>query len=294
MLTIGRQPFLLVARGDWAWSRGPAQEAAIIAAVRGADSMRVEARDQRRPALHRPLCCSRRADRDRCRRGRCLRSATLAKSAELDYIGGLAMSADTALDADSRHHRSRARQARRAGARRRPASSWSAWSKDAIRAALEAAGLEPRQAKLRAKQIWHWIYNRGVSDFAAMSDIAKAQRAVARRALRHLAARKWSRRRCRPTAPASGCSRTHDGHDYEMVFIPDADRGTLCVSSQVGCTLNCRFCHTGTMTAGAQPRAGGDRRPGDAGARRARRMAEPARRADADQHRDDGHGRAAL
>src|SRR6185436_14821479 len=41
--------------------------------------------------------------------------------------------------------------------------------------------------------------------------------------------------------------RTHDGHDYEMVFIPDADRGTLCVSSQVGCTLNCRFCHTGTM-----------------------------------------------
>ena len=41
--------------------------------------------------------------------------------------------------------------------------------------------------------------------------------------------------------------RTHDGHDYEMVFIPDADRGTLCVSSQVGCTLNCRFCFTGTM-----------------------------------------------
>ena len=41
--------------------------------------------------------------------------------------------------------------------------------------------------------------------------------------------------------------RTHDGHDFEMVFIPDADRGTLCVSSQVGCTLNCRFCHTGTM-----------------------------------------------
>ena len=40
---------------------------------------------------------------------------------------------------------------------------------------------------------------------------------------------------------------THDGHDFEMVFIPDADRGTLCVSSQVGCTLNCRFCHTGTM-----------------------------------------------
>ena len=49
-------------------------------------------------------------------------------------------------------------------------------SKDAIRSAFEAAGLEPKQAKLRAKQIWHWIYNRGVSDFADMSDIAKAQR----------------------------------------------------------------------------------------------------------------------
>src|SRR5690348_5577526 len=49
-------------------------------------------------------------------------------------------------------------------------------SKDAIRAEFEAAGLDPRQAKLRAKQVWHWIYNRGVTDFAAMSDIAKAQR----------------------------------------------------------------------------------------------------------------------
>src|SRR4051812_43473338 len=49
-------------------------------------------------------------------------------------------------------------------------------SKDSIRAELEAAGLEPRQAKLRAKQVWHWIYNRGVTDFANMSDIAKAQR----------------------------------------------------------------------------------------------------------------------
>src|SRR4051794_32009257 len=49
-------------------------------------------------------------------------------------------------------------------------------SKEQIRAALEAAGLEPRQAKLRSKQVWHWIYNRGVTDFAAMSDIAKPQR----------------------------------------------------------------------------------------------------------------------
>ena len=118
--------------------------------------------------------------------------------------------------------------------------------KDGIRAALEAAGLEPRQAKLRSKQIWHWIYNRGVSDFAAMTDIAKAQQP-------------WLAERFTLTRPQvveaqvstdgtrKWLLRTHDGHDFEMVFIPDADRGTLCVSSQVGCTLNCRFCHTGTM-----------------------------------------------
>jgi 23S rRNA (adenine2503-C2)-methyltransferase len=119
-------------------------------------------------------------------------------------------------------------------------------SKDQIRAAFDGAGLEPRQAKLRAKQVWHWIYNRGVSDFAAMSDIAKPQRG-------------WLAERfviSRPDVVEAQVStdgtrkwllRTHDGHDFEMVFIPDSDRGTLCVSSQVGCTLNCTFCHTGTM-----------------------------------------------
>jgi len=118
--------------------------------------------------------------------------------------------------------------------------------KDAIRASFESAGLEPRQAKLRAKQVWHWIYNRGIADFAAMSDIAKPQRG-------------WFAERfviSRPEVVEAQVSsdgtrkwllKTHDGHDFEMVFIPDAHRGTLCVSSQVGCTLNCRFCHTGTM-----------------------------------------------
>ena len=118
--------------------------------------------------------------------------------------------------------------------------------REAIRAELEAAGLEPRQAKLRAKQIWHWIYNRGASDFAGMTDIAKAQAP-------------WLAERFAITRPQvveaqvstdgtrKWLLKTHDGHDFEMVFIPDADRGTLCVSSQIGCTLNCTFCHTGTM-----------------------------------------------
>ena len=118
--------------------------------------------------------------------------------------------------------------------------------REGIRAALEEAGLEPRQAKLRAKQIYHWIYHRGESNFAAMTDIAKVQSP-------------WLTERfviTRPEVVEAQVStdgtrkwllRTHDGHDYEMVFIPDADRGTLCVSSQIGCTLNCTFCHTGTM-----------------------------------------------
>jgi 23S rRNA (adenine2503-C2)-methyltransferase len=119
-------------------------------------------------------------------------------------------------------------------------------AKAEIRDALAGAGLDEKQAKLRAKQLWHQIYNRGATDFSAMSDIAKPQRAwlaehfviarpeVAVEQVSTDGTRKW-------------LLRTHDGHDFEMVFIPDADRGTLCVSSQIGCTLNCRFCHTGTM-----------------------------------------------
>jgi 23S rRNA (adenine2503-C2)-methyltransferase len=119
-------------------------------------------------------------------------------------------------------------------------------SRPEIRDALATAGLDERQSKLRAKQLWHWIYNRGVTDFALMTDIAKAQQPW-------LAARFVIGRPEVVTAQVSSDGtrkwllRSDDGQDYEMVFIPDADRGTLCVSSQVGCTLNCRFCHTGTM-----------------------------------------------
>ena len=111
---------------------------------------------------------------------------------------------------------------------------------------LNDAGLDAKQSKLRAKQVFHWLYHRGVTDFAAMTDISKTMRP-------------WLAERFvigRPEVVEAQHSvdgtrkwllRTADGHDFEMVFIPDADRGTLCVSSQVGCTLNCTFCHTGTM-----------------------------------------------
>lgn len=118
--------------------------------------------------------------------------------------------------------------------------------KKCIAELFAAAGLDAKQAKLRAKQVFHWLYHRGVTEFEAMTDIAKTMRP-------------WLAERFvigRPEVVEAQHStdgtrkwllRTADNHDFEMVFIPDADRGTLCVSSQVGCTLNCRFCHTGTM-----------------------------------------------
>ncbi len=119
-------------------------------------------------------------------------------------------------------------------------------SRAEIRETFAAAGLDERQAKLRSKQVFHWIYHRGVTDFDGMTDIAKTMRP-------------WLAQRFvigRPDVVEAQVStdgtrkwllKSVDGHEFEMVFIPDADRGTLCVSSQVGCTLNCRFCHTGTM-----------------------------------------------
>ena len=124
-------------------------------------------------------------------------------------------------------------------------------SKADLRMALETAQLEPKQAKLRAKQLWHWMYNRGATEFSVMTDISKTmqpwleQRFVISRPevveaqVSGDGTRKWLLR--------SDAGDGQGAQDYEMVFIPDADRGTLCVSSQVGCTLNCRFCHTGTM-----------------------------------------------
>ena len=113
-------------------------------------------------------------------------------------------------------------------------------------AAFAAAGLEPRAAKMRASQVWHWVYHRGATAFDAMTNIARdvqgvlaahfvvGRPEVAQMQVSTDGTRKW-------------LLRFDDGNEAECVFIPDADRGTLCVSSQVGCTLNCRFCFTGTM-----------------------------------------------
>ncbi|MDF2764458.1 MAG: rlmN [Rhodospirillales bacterium] len=111
-----------------------------------------------------------------------------------------------------------------------------------LQAALAEIGAEP----FRARQLWHWIYHRGVTEFDAMTNLAKDFRA--RLAERFTVGR--------PQASADNLSadgtrkwllRFADGQEVETVHIPEEDRGTLCVSSQVGCTLTCRFCHTGTQ-----------------------------------------------
>ncbi|MBB5279004.1 23S rRNA (adenine(2503)-C(2))-methyltransferase RlmN [Pacificimonas flava] len=119
-------------------------------------------------------------------------------------------------------------------------------TKDELRAALEAAGIEGKQARMRTKQLWHWIYLRGKSDFAEMTDIAKMHRELLAK-LFVIARPEVTQALVSEDGTRKWLLKTDDGNEYEMVFIPDADRGTLCVSSQVGCTLNCRFCHTGTM-----------------------------------------------
>jgi 23S rRNA (adenine2503-C2)-methyltransferase len=119
-------------------------------------------------------------------------------------------------------------------------------TREGLRAALEAEGVEPKQAGMRAGQLWGWLYSRGASDFAAMTSLSKDFRAWAAERFRidrpEIVARQVSRDGTRKYL-----LRIDGGHEVEAVYIPEEDRGTLCVSSQVGCTLTCSFCHTGTQ-----------------------------------------------
>jgi 23S rRNA (adenine2503-C2)-methyltransferase len=119
-------------------------------------------------------------------------------------------------------------------------------SRDALKEALLGIGVPAKQANMRTKQLWHWLYHRGATDFAAMDNITKDLRAAM--------AEHFTISRPEVTSAQVSIDGTRkwlmkfaDGSEAEAVFIPDEDRGTLCISSQVGCTLNCTFCHTGTQ-----------------------------------------------
>jgi 23S rRNA (adenine2503-C2)-methyltransferase len=121
-------------------------------------------------------------------------------------------------------------------------------SRPALADALVAAEVcPPAKAKMRASQVWRWIHHYGVTDFERMTDIAKETRAVLAAAF-SLARPEVVERQVSRDGTRKWLIRMGPGIEVETVYIPDVGRaGALCVSSQVGCTLNCTFCHTGTQ-----------------------------------------------
>ncbi|MEM9779856.1 MAG: 23S rRNA (adenine(2503)-C(2))-methyltransferase RlmN, partial [Pseudomonadota bacterium] len=119
-------------------------------------------------------------------------------------------------------------------------------TREALAEALRDAGTPEKQIKMRVGQIWAWLYQKGVQDFEGMTNLSKPFRAS-------LAERFEIRRPEIVTRQLSADGtrkyllRIAGGHEVEAVYIPETDRGTLCISSQVGCTLTCSFCHTGTQ-----------------------------------------------
>ncbi|MDV4155092.1 23S rRNA (adenine(2503)-C(2))-methyltransferase RlmN [Rhizobium brockwellii] len=124
-------------------------------------------------------------------------------------------------------------------------------SREEMGAALREKGVAEKQIKMRVSQLWNWIYVRGVSDFDHMTNVAKDMREMLKQhftierpeiveeQVSNDGTRKWLLR-----FPARGAGRPVE---IEAVYIPEEGRGTLCLSSQVGCTLTCSFCHTGTQ-----------------------------------------------
>ena len=127
-----------------------------------------------------------------------------------------------------------------------PRESLIGLDRDGLSERLESIGVPERQLRMRARQLWSWLYVRGTTDFAGMTDIAKdlrseldagfslARPVVSAEQISEDGTRKW-------------LLRLADAKEVETVYIPEEDRGTLCISSQVGCTLTCSFCHTGTQ-----------------------------------------------
>ncbi|TAK34191.1 MAG: 23S rRNA (adenine(2503)-C(2))-methyltransferase RlmN, partial [Lysobacteraceae bacterium] len=122
-------------------------------------------------------------------------------------------------------------------------------TRQGLAAALVDAGVvRPDKARMRATQIWRWIHHYGVTDFAAMTDVAKETRAALAEAFT-LARPEVVERQVSKDGTRKWLIRMAPGIEVETVYIPDVGRaGALCVSSQVGCTLNCTFCHTGTQS----------------------------------------------
>lgn len=119
-------------------------------------------------------------------------------------------------------------------------------TREQLRAALIVAGTPERQAKMREGQVWQWLYHWGLRDFAGMTNLSKEYRALLAEhftiELPEIVSKQVS-----VDGTRKYLLRINGGHEVETVYIPEEGRGTLCISSQVGCTLTCSFCHTGTQ-----------------------------------------------
>jgi 23S rRNA (adenine2503-C2)-methyltransferase len=115
-----------------------------------------------------------------------------------------------------------------------------------LAARLERLGVPERQSRMRVGQLWNWLYVQGATDFQRMTNIAKEFRAELDRSF-SLARPEIVTEQVSLDGTRKWLLRLYDGKEVETVYIPEEDRGTLCISSQVGCTLTCSFCHTGTQ-----------------------------------------------
>jgi len=115
-----------------------------------------------------------------------------------------------------------------------------------LKDALISAGTPQNQANMRVGQVWQWIYEKGVRDFDLMTNLAKSYRTLLKEQF-VLEVPEVVTKQVSEDGTRKYLMRIEGGHEVETVYIPEADRGTLCISSQVGCTLTCSFCHTGTQ-----------------------------------------------
>lgn len=133
-----------------------------------------------------------------------------------------------------------------------PIATLAGANRDRLREALSGCGVPEKQLRMRVSQLWRWMYVTGVRSFEDMTDVSKGLRGalneqfslerpeIVSEQVSVDGTRKWLLR-----LPKRG--RDGKAPEVETVYIPESDRGTLCISSQVGCTLNCSFCHTGTQ-----------------------------------------------
>ncbi|QDC11435.1 23S rRNA (adenine(2503)-C(2))-methyltransferase RlmN [Oceanicola sp. D3] len=119
-------------------------------------------------------------------------------------------------------------------------------TREGLADALRGIGVADKQLRMRVNQIWQWVYQWGVRDFEAMTNLSKAFRADLAEHF-EIALPEVVKREVSADGTRKYLVRIAGGHEVETVYIPEEDRGTLCISSQVGCTLTCSFCHTGTQ-----------------------------------------------